>query len=616
MSGTELAINHKQLTERCSSVKVHLMDIEGKLRFAAQSLASAEGILRKAADAYPFLDGPGRAFRRMAKAADRPLRIGILGKSNSGKSSLANLLAGVSVLPADPVANTRLPVLLKYAPKPSVAAIYESGERIAFPVRQNVAQVVAGILDSAGKSGLPPGKSVPPGSLKLLEVGLPTGILRSAEILDLPVGHRGLPGYGMDAAIWTTVATQAWRETERAQWTKLPQALRSRSLLAVTFCDLVAGRENNLKRLQARLETSAKPYFRGICFVANGDLDPAAAASRNKVLSVQIQYLAQEFTAERVGKAMVIARRLMTNAIAKLGPGTEPERNGLGSHAVAEASRGLFDGDWVVALKQPLLEGGFEKPSILRGEPASGAAAKGAAHKTMRASPSWAAGESSKERLRWMTIGAAAAVAITLAAILPGLIGTGKGPVSNPSPSASEAVEQSAKEVAEKRRKAEAEAAAAEVRRKAEAEAAAAEARRKAQAEAAAAEVRRKAEAEAAAAEVRRKAEVEAAMAEVRRKAEAEAAAAEVRRKAEAEAAAAEERRMAEAEAAAAEERRKAEAEAAAAEERRKAEAEAAAAEEQRKAEAGAAAEEAEKSPGRGCGGGGAQKSRGGCRGS
>jgi hypothetical protein len=501
------------------------MDIEGKLRFAAQSLASAEGILRKAADAYPFLDGPGRAFGRMAKAANRPLRIGILGEANSGKSSLANLLAGVSALPADPVANTRLPVLLKYAAKPSVTAIYESGERIVFPVRQNVAQVVAAIQDSGGKSNLPAGKSVPPGSVKILEVGLPSDILRSAEILDLPVGHRSLPGYGMDAAIWTTVATQAWRESERAQWTKLPQAVRSRSLLAVTFCDLVAGRENNLKRLQARLETSAKPYFRGICFVANGDLDPAAAASRNKVLSVQIQYLAQEFTAERVGKAMAIARRLMANAIAKLGPGTEPERNGLGSHAVAEASRGLFDGDWVAALKRPLPEGGFERPSILRSGPTSGAAAKTAAHQTTHASHSWAAGEGSKERPRWMTIGAAALVggAVTLGAIQLGLIGTDRSPVSNPLPSASEAVEQGAKEKAEKRRKDEAEAAAAEARRKAEAEAAVAEERRKVQVEAVAAEVRGKAEAEAAAAEARRKAQTEAVAAEARRKAEAEA---------------------------------------------------------------------------------------------
>ena len=367
------------------------MDTDGKLRFAAQSLVNAERVLRKAADAYPFLDGPGRAFRRMARAADRPLRIGILGEANSGKSSLANLLAGVPALPVAPVVNTRLPALLKYAPKPSITAVYESGERVDFLLCQDVAQAVAAIQDSAGKGILPGGKSVPPSRVKLLEVGLPSGILRSIEILDLPAGHPGLPGYGMDAAIWTTVATQAWCESERAQWTKLPQAVRSRSLLAVTFCDLAAGRENNLKRLQARLEASAKPYFRGICYVANEDLDPAAAASRNKVLFVQIQYLAQQFAAERFGKAMAVAHRVMAKAAAK------PARNRIRAQrpqqpSGGESQRGLSGGDWGTVLKLPLPERRFEKPPIPRGGQTFGAAASTGARGITPASHSSAAG--------------------------------------------------------------------------------------------------------------------------------------------------------------------------------------------------------------------------------
>ena len=135
------------------------MDLEGKLKFAAQSLADAEDVLRKAADAYPVLEGPGRAFRRIARAANRPLRIGILGEANSGKSSLANLLVGVQTLPAPPVANTRLPVLLKYAPAPSAVGVLESGERITL---------------SAGEDHP---------EIKYLEVGLPSDILRSVEIL-------------------------------------------------------------------------------------------------------------------------------------------------------------------------------------------------------------------------------------------------------------------------------------------------------------------------------------------------------------------------------------------------------------------------------------------------
>ena len=363
------------------------MDKEGRLRTATQSvLDEIEGILRRAADTHPHLDGPARALRRMAKVAGRPLRIGILGEANSGKSSLANLLAGVSVLPATLLANARLPVLLTYAPYPTVAAIYESGERVTFPLLQDVARTVAAIQDCAAMSCLLAGKSVRSGALKFLEAGLPSDILRSTEILDLPADHPGLRGFRMDAAIWTTVATQAWRESERAQWAKLPQSVRSRSLLAVTFCDLVADRENNLKRLQARLDTSAKPYFQGICFVENGDPDLAAAAPRNKALFAQIQYLAHRFAAERFGKAMSVAHHVMA-AAAKTGPATKSERNIFSSGAGAKAGKDLFDRNRPITLKRRLPEVGLVRPITLCNGHASGPAAKSAARRAAQAKP-------------------------------------------------------------------------------------------------------------------------------------------------------------------------------------------------------------------------------------
>jgi hypothetical protein len=280
------------------------MDSEVELLFTVQDLIAAEGALRKAADSHPALQGIGRAFGRMARAANRPLRIGILGESNSGKSSLANLLAGAAALPALPVANTRLPALLKYAPAPSVTVLYESGERITVSANE----------------------SVPRGTVKRLEVGLPSSILRSVEFLDLPgsanvlfsAGHHNPVSYGIDAAIWTTAATQAWRESERSHWLQLPQAIRSRGLLAVTFCDMIKG-ESDLKRLHARLEASAKPYFREICFVAAAGEDPAATAPSNTFLFRQIQSLAQEFSTARLSKATAIARRMAKNTLGKLG---------------------------------------------------------------------------------------------------------------------------------------------------------------------------------------------------------------------------------------------------------------------------------------------------------
>jgi hypothetical protein len=157
-------------------------------------------------------------------------------------------------------------------------------------------------------------------------VGLPSALLRSVEILDfpgsanvlLPAASQDHAGYGMDGAIWTTVATQAWRESERAHWLALPKTIRSRSVLAVTFCDVIAG-ENDLKRLHARLEQSARPHFREICFVAAADASHAAAAPASRGLFARIEKLAQEFSSRRLAKASIIARRLAKDTLEKIG---------------------------------------------------------------------------------------------------------------------------------------------------------------------------------------------------------------------------------------------------------------------------------------------------------
>ncbi len=440
------------------------MGVDEKLQFVAQSLIDEiEGILRGAADVHPYLDGASRALKRMSKAADRPLRVGILGQANSGKSSLANLLAGVPVVPVPSLPHARMPVLLTYAPKPSAAAVYNNGERVDFPLLQDVTRAVAALQDSAAISSLLAGKCIRSGGVKFLEAGLPSSILRSIEILDFPAGSLGLRGYGVDAAIWTTVASRAWCESERAPWAKLPHSVRSRSLLAVTFCDVAAGKESDLKLLRDRLETSARPYFQGICFVSNGNLDPAAAASRNQALFAQVQFLAQHFSAERFGKAMAVAHRAVAKASAK--HGTALEHSGLRSHAAVA--------DILPSQKPPLPEIRLAKPAILltghaNGTPA-GTGARGTAPAVSRV-----------QRPRWRAIGAAAAAMAAVAALVaiqPGLIGTGQNTVSNPLPAFSEAVVQSTKETTEPPRIAELQDNAATAQRATQAETAALEKR-------------------------------------------------------------------------------------------------------------------------------------------
>ncbi len=299
------------------------MIIGKKLQSAAESLMTAADVLHEVASAYPALEGLGREFESIANAAIRPLRIGIAGETNSGKSSLANILAGVAIMPAHPVHNTGLPTLLKYASAPSVSIVYESGETIALPVKEEIPKLLASLYDSGGKIKLPSRKKRPAGAVKRVEVGLPRQMLRSLEILDFP-GCAGVLSsardddplaHDIDAAIWTTVATQAWRASEQREWLELPEAIRSRSLLAVTYCDQISGGKRDIGRLQNRLDASAMPYFRGICLVNARDADPAAAATMNENLFAHVERLTQDLPGERLDDALGVAQRMLKEAL-------------------------------------------------------------------------------------------------------------------------------------------------------------------------------------------------------------------------------------------------------------------------------------------------------------
>jgi hypothetical protein len=282
------------------------MEHPEKLQSLWRSLDAAQAILHNAKDCYPVLQTPGRALRRIARTVRRPMRVAILGESNSGKSSLANLMVGGLTLPAPPVANTRLPTLLQYAPVPFIRAVNASGVRLA----------------------LSPKDDALPENVIRLEVGLPSQTLRWLEVLDFPGGENPLlptttPSmlrHGIDAAIWTTVATQAWRRSERLAWLALPTRIRSRGLLTVTHCDLIP-REEDLRRLSARLETEAKPHFWGMCFVAapGGRQAGFAQPMDTSDLFSQIGKLQNQFLADRLERAVTVTRRLAGQTLDRLG---------------------------------------------------------------------------------------------------------------------------------------------------------------------------------------------------------------------------------------------------------------------------------------------------------
>ena len=257
-----------------------------------------------------------RALRRTEKWLARLPRIAILGEFNSGKSSLANFLTGIESLPTAVVSNTCIPTLLYFANEPSVAAIYEEGRRqllsVEAPIRRR--------------------------ALQRLEVGMPSWRLRKFQILDLPgladpnfqEAPVDLAQHGPDAVIWCTVATQAWKESERTAWLSLPDYLRENGVLVVTFGDLLDD-PSDKRRVLGRLARDAGPLFREIVMVSAstglaslrdaGMADTTSKESGGEKLGAALDRLVTRTDERRVTAALAVAGRIASRTLDRLDDG-------------------------------------------------------------------------------------------------------------------------------------------------------------------------------------------------------------------------------------------------------------------------------------------------------
>jgi hypothetical protein len=198
-----------------------------------------------------------RGLWRTERRLDRPLRLAICGEFNSGKSSLANLLARIESLPTAVISNTRIPTLLYHAREPEIWAVQESGRR----------------------ERLRADRAVPSRSTILrLDVGLPSARLRAVQILDFPgladpgfhAPLSNLPIYDVDAVVWCTMSTQAWKESERAGWSQLSPRLQGRGLLVATHADLLHS-SRDAGRLLSRLRSEASALFCDIVLMSTAE---------------------------------------------------------------------------------------------------------------------------------------------------------------------------------------------------------------------------------------------------------------------------------------------------------------------------------------------------------
>ncbi len=194
------------------------------------------------------------------------LRIAVVGEFNSGKTTLVNALLGAPVLPTGFTSHTAFPTVVGYAPRPRLAAELAHRRRVAIAWERLA-------------------EDAPPG-IRRLHVGMPLARLESLKVIDTPGLGRSVDGTDYevlaacrraDAVIWCTPAVQAWKASEERAWLTLPESVRRRGILAVTFLDAV-GSAANARRVMARLDAEAGALFRRVVAARAYDDMPLAAA--------------------------------------------------------------------------------------------------------------------------------------------------------------------------------------------------------------------------------------------------------------------------------------------------------------------------------------------------
>ena len=185
-----------------------------------------------------------------ADGGPRKPRIALMGEFSAGKSTLSNLLLGARPLPEKVTATRLSPVWIS------------NGTQDPYRVD------IDGSTDPVSLENL---EAIPVEETRAIRLFLEADILEVCDLIDFPgisdpnmssdVWERMLPE--VDAVIWCTHATQAWRQSESAVWDTMPEAVRNHSILLITRYDkLTTDRDRG--RVMKRVERETKGQFSGI----------------------------------------------------------------------------------------------------------------------------------------------------------------------------------------------------------------------------------------------------------------------------------------------------------------------------------------------------------------
>jgi hypothetical protein len=302
--------------ERSDVPKSKLATVHEPTIKVLDELKRARSELERLGSAATILAPAIRALRRTELRLERPLRMAVIGEFNSGKSTLSNLLVRIESLPTAVVSNTGIPTLLYHAPRPEICAVYHNRRRER--------------LRASSQTSSP--------NIFRLEVGLPSERLRAVQILDLPGladarfdgSITDLASHSVDLALWCTLSTQAWKESERVAWEQIPARLRHRGLLVATHSDLLRN-GSDLEKLLRRLREEAGSSFwdilpmstvEALAVMGEDHEGPAGAiwkASGAGALETALDELLENVRTQRLKAALEVTGRIAERALLRIG---------------------------------------------------------------------------------------------------------------------------------------------------------------------------------------------------------------------------------------------------------------------------------------------------------
>jgi hypothetical protein len=176
----------------------------------------------------------------------RKPRIALMGEFSAGKSTLSNLLLGARPLPEKVTATRLSPVWMSY------------GTQSPYRVDMD------GTTEPVSIARL---EDIPVNETRCIRLFMECDILDVCDLIDFPgisdpnmsseVWERMLTE--VDAVIWCTHATQAWRQSEAAVWDTMPDAVRDHSILLITRYDkLISDKDRRRVFQRVRRETDGQ----------------------------------------------------------------------------------------------------------------------------------------------------------------------------------------------------------------------------------------------------------------------------------------------------------------------------------------------------------------------